>query len=71
MSAAPLETRGSFARYSHAFRVLNAAGLMSPRFLFSVMRGVREAGATSGGIAGGHYYRGWALLSRRRAVDHR
>jgi fatty-acyl-CoA synthase len=46
-------------RTTHAFGVLNDVGLLSPRYVVSMARGVFETGpSTASGVIGGHYYRG-------------
>ncbi|MFP6654997.1 MAG: AMP-binding protein [Myxococcota bacterium] len=48
-------------RSSHTFGVLQGAGLLSPRYLFSMARGIQEAGPSSvSGIFGGRFFRGAA-----------
>lgn len=51
--------REFLGRTTHALGVLNDVGLLSPRFIVSLIRGGLETGpGTAIGIAGGHYYRG-------------
>jgi len=59
MSPAIPPPREIFDRATHALGVLNDVGLLSPRYLFSMARGVFESGpSTALGVIGGHYYRG-------------
>ena len=53
------QLREFIERTTHAFGVLNDVGLLSPRFVASMARGVVETGpSTASGVIGGHYYRG-------------
>lgn len=46
-------------RTTRTFGVLNDVGLLSPRFILSMARGIYETGpSTASGVIGGHYYRG-------------
>jgi fatty-acyl-CoA synthase len=59
MSNANTPSRGIIGRTTHALGVLSDVGLLSPRFLVSVLRGAREAGpSTAIGVLAGHYHRG-------------
>ncbi len=59
MSTAIPQLPEIIARASHAFGVLNDVGLLSPRFMLSMARGIFETGpSTASGVIGGHYYRG-------------
>ncbi len=52
-------SRGPLGRAAHAFGVLSDVGLLSPRFLVSIVRGALAAGPSSAiGVLGGHYHRG-------------
>jgi len=59
MPAAIPQLREIVERTTHAFGVLNDVGLLSPRYVVSMTRGVFETGpSTASGVIGGHYYRG-------------
>jgi len=59
MPAAIPQLREIVERTTHAFGVLNDVGLLSPRYVVSMARGVFETGpSTASGVIGGHYYRG-------------
>ncbi len=59
MPAAIPRLREIIDRTTHALGVLNDVGLLSPRFMVSMARGVLETGpSTASGVIGGDYYRG-------------
>jgi acyl-CoA synthetase (AMP-forming)/AMP-acid ligase II len=59
MPAAIPPLREFFDRTTHALGVLNDVGVLSPRYIVSMARGVFESGpSTALGVIGGHYYRG-------------
>jgi len=59
MPTAIPQLRKIIDRTTHTFGVLNDVGLLSPRFMLSMARGIYETGpSTASGVIGGHYYRG-------------
>ena len=59
MTSATPQPRSFFERTTHAFGVLHDVGLLSPRFLVSMLRGAREAGASTAlGVVAGRHHRG-------------
>ena len=59
MPTAIPQLRKIIDRTSHAFGVLSDVGLLSPRFMLSMPRGIYETGpSTASGVIGGRYYRG-------------
>ena len=57
--ADPQADRGFLARATHALGVLGDVGLLSPRFVYSMVRGAVEAGPSAAiGVLAGHHYRG-------------
>lgn len=59
MPTAIPQLRKIIDRTTHTFGVLNDVGLLAPRFMLSMARGIYETGpSTASGVIGGHYYRG-------------
>jgi acyl-CoA synthetase (AMP-forming)/AMP-acid ligase II len=59
MPTAIPQLREIIERTTRTFGVLNDVGLLSPRFILSMARGIYETGpSTASGVIGGHYYRG-------------
>ncbi len=58
MSAAPPRISRFIQRGAHTLGVLNDVGLLSPRFLAAMARGIFETGPNAAsGVIGGYYYR--------------